>query len=167
MNANYPRTKSLLDKLVNDVYKGKVVVVANQEVVTALRSKGTLGETSDAWATDALALPHNLVSQWSNVAAHYKAEAETIARKHSGALFMVSGGPVAEILISWMWDANSNNKYVDFGSVLDHLLRGKITRGFQKEGTRLSRQVDPRYFIRGPLTDHAAPEATPSVSAGR
>ena len=130
VNSNYPRTKSLIDKLVNDVYKGKVVVVANQEVVTALRSKGTLGETSDAWATDALALPHNLVSQWSNVAAHYKAEAETIARKHSGALFMVSGGPVAEILISWMWDANPNNKYVDFGSALDPLLRGKITREY-------------------------------------
>ena len=151
VNSHFKRTKPLIDRLAKDVYKGKVVVVVNQESVEALRDSGQLGSASSAWATDALPLPDGLVSRWSEVRAQYKLDAEKLAKKHTNALFMVSGGAVANVLIAWMWAANPNNKYVDFGSALDPLLRGKITRDYQDASYPHSRQSDSPYHIKAPL----------------
>eukprot|EP01080_Neovahlkampfia_damariscottae_P010055 gene10055-2479_t len=47
-------------------------------------------------------------------------QARSIAKAHQNSLFLMSGGPVAKILIHEMWKASKCNQYVDFGSFLDY-----------------------------------------------
>ena len=140
-NRNYGRTKRLLRRLLS-VYNGKLVVVANEESVSLLHKP--------TWAADTLALEDDVVSRWGSLRTRYKHAAEALAKRYSGAMFLVSGGPIANILIDWMWKVNTRNKYVDFGSALDPFLRGKNTRSYQTRGTPTSIQVDPTYHIYPP-----------------
>eukprot|EP01080_Neovahlkampfia_damariscottae_P006025 gene6025-10027_t len=52
-------------------------------------------------------------------------QAISIARAHQNSIFLISGGPVAKILISEMWKASKCNQYVDFGSGLDFYTKRK------------------------------------------
>lgn len=47
------------------------------------------------------------------------ARESVLASRYDGHLFVISGGPLAKILIAEMWDANCRNRYVDFGSTVD------------------------------------------------
>ena len=58
------------------------------------------------------------------------ARARALASKYDGHLFVVSGGPLAKILIAQMWDANCRNRYIDFGSSVDNVLAAIRTRDY-------------------------------------
>ena len=147
VNSHYPQTQALLRELSESLYKGRTVLVVNEESVNKVRAAGWLGGGEGAWAVDALALKDNLVTSWDGERAKIKAEAEALAKRYSGHLFMVSGGPVGKVIISWMWAANPSNKYVDFGSTLDPFLRGKHTRAYHNPNHAHAAQVDPSWYI--------------------
>jgi hypothetical protein len=154
VNSHYPRTQALLQELTQTTYRGRTVLVVNEESVRKVTEAGGLpagGAPAGAghWAVDALPLADNLVTQWENteVRGRVKAAAEALASRHSGALFMVSGGPVGKVIIAWMWASNPSNKYVDFGSTLDPFLRGKVTRAYHNPGHQHASQVDPRWYV--------------------
>jgi hypothetical protein len=107
------------------------------------------GGAPQPWAVGALPLKDDLVTEWEkpDVRSAVKADAEALARAHSGSLFMVSGGPVGKVIIAWMWAVNPTNKYVDFGSTLDPFLRGKHTRAYHNPNHQHAAQVDPSWYI--------------------
>jgi len=117
-NANYKLTQTLIHDIIK-IYKGKVVLVSDNKIITMVKGSGHV-------LSDAVSLVDNLVVQWAipEIRAQVKRDAEIAAARHTGAVFMVSGGSVAPIIISWMWAANPNNKYVDFGTSLDSLVHG-------------------------------------------
>ena len=47
-------------------------------------------------------------------------ECNLLSRKHSDAVFLISGGPISEPLIYKMWGWNPSNSYLDLGSALSH-----------------------------------------------
>lgn len=53
-------------------------------------------------------------------------------------LFVVSAGPLSEIIIAELYKNNPDNCYIDFGSALDFLIHEKITRPFMIENNALS-----------------------------
>jgi predicted TIM-barrel enzyme len=52
-------------------------------------------------------------------------QSRSIAKAHQHTLFLISGGPIAKIMISEMWDASKCNQYVDMGSSLDFYTKEK------------------------------------------
>lgn len=77
----------------------------------------------------------------SNVLVTYRTERENlknyyegIAEKHNETLFCISAGPLAEIIIHWMYSKNSNNQYIDTGSALDLFIHKSATRSYHQTG---------------------------------
>lgn len=45
-------------------------------------------------------------------------------------LFIVSAGPLSEVIINYLWKINPNNKYVDVGSAIGEWVHGRPIRDF-------------------------------------
>ncbi len=63
---------------------------------------------------------------------------ETASEK--GLLYAVAAGPLSEIIIWELYKNNPMNCYIDFGSALDYLTHGKITRPYMVDEHALSRK---------------------------
>ena len=50
-------------------------------------------------------------------------------------LYVISAGPLAEIIISDLYKNNPNNCYIDFGSSIDQFIHNKKTRAYMDETT--------------------------------
>jgi len=142
VNHNYPRTKGLLSRVLEERL-GEIVLVANHESIA-----GFVRERVVPPGFRMLSLPDD--------AAHfYKGESRlalianvtALARSVTKHLFIVSGGPMAKPMIAHMWQANPTNQYVDFGSSLDELLKGRITRPYMTSTTSYAQQVDPPFTV--------------------
>lgn len=46
-------------------------------------------------------------------------------------VFLISAGPLANLMTYNLWKFNKNNTYIDIGSIFDEYLKLKITRGYQ------------------------------------
>lgn len=58
-----------------------------------------------------------------------------IASKYKNTLFLISAGPLSEVIIHHMYNINKINKYVDVGSSLDEYIHNKITRPYMVIGS--------------------------------
>ena len=168
-NANYKLTQTLINDIMK-IYKGKVVLVSDNKSITLLKGAGHLRTGTNqgqGWVSDAVPLVDNLVEQWAipDIRARVKRDAEIAAARHTGAVFMVSGGSVAPIIISWMWAVNPNNKYVDFGAALDPLLHGTRAQFNQYGGTAPTELQDSAYRIRSHDASHASDMDEPKCDA--
>lgn len=54
--------------------------------------------------------------------------------KYKNTLFFVSAGPLSEVIISYLFKLNPENRYVDVGSAIDFFTKGKITRLYMIPG---------------------------------
>lgn len=53
-------------------------------------------------------------------------------------LFLISAGPLTEVIIEILWKNNKNNKYIDVGSSLDEFIHSKVTRPYMVKGNQYS-----------------------------
>ena len=138
VNKHLARTAALFDELA-PLYRNRTVLVSNALAQTYVRSNSALGQS----VVDALGLDPLGVQAFEGEAYRVDiiARARALAAKYDGHLFVVSGGPLAKILISEMWDANCKNRYIDFGSSVDNVLATIHTREYGLE------QVDADYAI--------------------
>jgi hypothetical protein len=63
-----------------------------------------------------------------------------LANKYNNTLFLVSAGPLSEILIHNLYETNPNNIYIDVGSSLDTYTHNKLTRPYQNENSIYSKK---------------------------
>jgi hypothetical protein len=82
------------------------------------------------------------------------AEALELASNFTNAVFFVSGGPIAKVLIHRMWSAYPVNQYIDFGSALDETFKGKKTRPYAKAGDVFSHAIDWSWIVLKPYRNH-------------
>jgi hypothetical protein len=75
------------------------------------------------------------------------ANVTVLAKSVTGYLFIVAGGPMAKPLVAHMWNANPTNQYVDFGSSVDEIMKGRITRPYMTPGSGYAEQVDPPFTV--------------------
>jgi len=142
VNNNYPRTKELLTRVLEERLD-KVVLVANHESIAGF-ARGHVVPPG-----------FHMLSLPDDAAHFYKGESRlalianvtALARSVTGHLFIVSGGPMAKPMIAHMWDANPANQYVGFGSSLDELLKGRATRPYMNASTISAQQVDPVFTV--------------------
>lgn len=77
-------------------------------------------------------VPNNVLQFYRSGKDNLKLYYENIASNHSNSLFCISAGPLAEIIIHWMYTTNPHNQYIDVGSCLDPLIHGRATRDYHK-----------------------------------
>eukprot|EP00727_Mastigamoeba_balamuthi_P010108 m51a1_g572 hypothetical protein (306) ;mRNA; r:536631-537668 len=104
------------------------------------------------WAREFVAVPDEGPLLWQQLRTVLLSQFEALARAHSGRIFLMSGGPMAKALGYHMALANPNNSYIDVGSATDELLKGKLTRKYQKANSRapckmFTRDADTKALI--------------------
>lgn len=77
-------------------------------------------------------VPNNVLEFYRLGKNNLKLYYESIAKNHINSLFCISAGPLAEIIIDWMYTINPNNQYIDVGSCLDPLIHGRATRDYHR-----------------------------------
>jgi hypothetical protein len=143
VNANYPRTKAMLLRLI-ETKLDRIALIANYEGIDRFLSLQTsipAGFMSMSLPDDA---PHIYVGE-QRVA--LIANVTVLAKSVTGYLFIVAGGPMAKPLVAHMWNANPTNQYVDFGSSVDEIMKGRITRPYMTPGSGYAEQVDPPFTV--------------------
>lgn len=79
-------------------------------------------------------VPSNVLVSYRSQKENLKKYYEAIAEGHSKKLFCISAGPLAEIIIDWMYNKNSDNQYIDTGSALDTFIHKNATRDYHFPG---------------------------------
>lgn len=139
-NAMYPGAKKLIETLLFVNYTSSVVV-ANH---VGLRRLEALNLTR----FKTMELPDYVNKVWhGDLRESLLVNATTLATAVQRHTFLVSGGPMAKVLIAHMWNANKNNIYIDFGSAMDEILKGKRTRPYMDPDSRFAKQADPTWLI--------------------
>lgn len=56
-------------------------------------------------------------------------------------IFLISVGPMSEVLIYTLWSFNKKNQYIDVGSALDYYIHGKNTRLYMMSNNFYNKQI--------------------------
>lgn len=139
VNSNYPRTKLLLEIIMNGD-AGDVVIIANSES----KKNSFLKFKSIKYF---LECPKNAPARYNNLRPSLFNNWKTIAKQFSKTLFIFSCGPLSKIAIMEMWAVNELNRYIDFGSSVDEILQDRLTRSYMKRNESLSLRPDPSWKI--------------------
>jgi len=86
-------------------------------------------------------MEHDCVNHWERAHQDERTRAADVATRFERTLFLVSAGPMAEVLIDTMFIANPTNRYLDVGSALDELIHGRKTRPYMYAGTACSQHI--------------------------
>jgi len=76
----------------------------------------------------------NCVITWKNKKNILINDMISIANTYSEKLFLISAGPLSEVLIHSLWKSNPTNRYIDVGSAIDEFIYLSKTRPFMTAG---------------------------------
>ncbi|ORX75408.1 hypothetical protein K493DRAFT_2209 [Basidiobolus meristosporus CBS 931.73] len=137
MGENYPKLYKFFQSIQTGTttMKQKVVLLINQSGSDRL-------EELSKWASHVVFVPDNCaeIFEIPSTRCAWISYAQSIARLHTDTLFMISAGPLSEVLIYYMYQARPfSNQYVDFGSSLDDVGKGENTRGYSPNSKATTR----------------------------
>lgn len=72
-----------------------------------------------SWQRQIVGFDSDLTGKWLQMRETVLDKALSLAKSHNSYTFLVSLGPISNILISSMWNVNRNNTYIDVGSALN------------------------------------------------
>jgi len=109
---------------------------------------GTL--SGDLKIKDRLLLDSKLVDTWDT--SHEEATQRVLdfVKDSEGKVFCFSAGPLSKVWIPLCFTKYPKNTYIDIGSSLDHILKGRNTRPYMNHGNEF--QTNTCYFHELPLT---------------
>jgi hypothetical protein len=82
-----------------------------------------------------LSVPDDCVNYYEKNKYAILSAVRDFARSTRFELIFVGAGPLSEILIFYMWNANPYNTYIDIGSAFDEFIYGVKTRPYMVSGT--------------------------------
>jgi hypothetical protein len=130
INANYQRMKEFFKSLDKSVY-----VICNHKAKP---------ENFPFKVTELFPFPDDCILYWTEHGRDYLNQLLSYVEQVNGQTFLISCGPISEILIHHMYITNPNNQYVDVGSSIDEFVHLKITRPYMIPETQYAREVS--YF---------------------
>jgi len=86
-------------------------------------------------------IPGNCVVYWEKHREYVRGLLDLYASQHSNAVFLFAVGPLSEILIHEMWQANPRNIYLDIGSTLDPILFRRRSRAYHTTGHEFAQRI--------------------------
>lgn len=134
VNRNYKKTIQLLDSLIHDEYKS-IILLCNKDA------------NYTNFAEEVIYFPNEIVEYYEKNRTSIISKAKAISLKYSFRLFIISVGPLSEVLIWNMYNTNVHNRYIDFGSSVDELIKHKVTRSYTQKNSKTSDKIDPYFKI--------------------
>lgn len=134
INANYAKTKELIKSLIYDEF-GEIILLVNDQATNTVFSK------------EVRKFPTDLNAIWEEKNEIILEDLESLAKKYNNKLFIVSVGPFANVMIWRMFNANPNNRYIDFGSSVVHFTGVQINRPYFDSRSKYRWQIDPSFYI--------------------
>jgi hypothetical protein len=77
-----------------------------------------------------LPIPDDCVNYWEEMRDEFLELLKESYSNISGELFFISAGPMSEAIISYLWEINPTNRYVDVGSSIAEFVHGAPIREF-------------------------------------
>lgn len=115
---------------------------SGKSIILCSGSKARVSELGrHVQVADFIPIPGNCVIYWEKYREQIKGLLDLKATLHRNAIFLIAAGPLSEILIHEMWQANQQNIYLDIGSTLDPLLFRRNSRGYHTAGHTFSQRV--------------------------
>jgi len=116
INSNYQKMKEFYNSIEKDVY-----MICNHRAQP---------QNFPFNVKEVFPFPDDCISYFINLGEDYITQLLDYVNQIENKLFLVSAGPVSEILIHRMYQSNPNNQYVDVGSSIDEFVHGKMTRPY-------------------------------------
>lgn len=126
--------------------KELVFAIARQSNTIIFANKMVKRNKKISWQHRIIPFDSDLTGDWLQVRDNIFDKATDLAKSHTFHIFLVSLGPISNILISLMWKVNPNNTYIDVGSALNEF------HGFGSLG---------RAYMRNPACQALGPTCTP------
>ncbi|CAL6338912.1 unnamed protein product [Bathycoccus prasinos] len=98
-----------------------------------------------SWQQRIIPFEADLTGNWLQVRDTVLDEANKLAKSRASHIFLISLGPISNILIASMWKVNKNNTYIDVGAALNEF------HGFGSQG---------RAYLRNPACQALGPTCT-------
>ena len=121
INANYHVMKSKLASIDRDV-----VLICNEKAKP---------ENFPFKVIEHFKFKNDCINYWEQHGDEYLKNLITETNKYKDMLFLISCGPVSEIIIHSLYTMNPNNTYIDVGSSIDELVHGEITRPYMYQNS--------------------------------
>lgn len=90
---------------------------------------------------DFIPIPGNCVVYWEKYRDWMRGLLDLKATTNRNTIFLLAAGPLSEVLIFEMWQANPRNIYIDIGSTLDPMLFRRKSRCYHTEGHAFAQRV--------------------------
>jgi len=116
INSNYQKMKEFYNSIEKDVY-----MICNHRAQP---------QNFPFNVKEIFPFPDDCISYFIDLGEDYITQLLDYVNQIENKLFLVSAGPVSEILIHRMYQSNPNNQYIDVGSSIDEFVHGKITRPY-------------------------------------
>ncbi len=129
INGNYTKFKSLLYQELDE----PVVCCASQY--------GKNKNLNPVKVLEYYSVPDDCVNYYENNYESIQKDMQNLSLKYTNTLFLISAGPLSEILIHNLYTTNPNNRYIDVGSATDELIHGKKTRPYMLENTIYNKEI--------------------------
>jgi len=127
----------------------RIVLMANHEGVKKYTPCLNVGTGAPGALAGCVAVPDDAVHTWESEASREALVAEALALARSlptGHLFIVCAGPLSKPLINALWVAWPHHQYIDMGSSMDEILKGRVTRPYMDPTSPYAKGVDPQWF---------------------
>jgi len=128
INGNYKKFKNILETQISE----KVVLIANEEG----KNKKYPFDIHDF-----LGLPDDCVNFWNTQKEKFISDILERFSSYNDTLFLISAGPLSEVIIELLFNLNKTNRYIDIGSSLDEFTKNRKTRSFMIEGKQYYNQM--------------------------
>lgn len=129
-NSNYPAFEAWLRLLSSPLLglQKRRQLLGGRKLILIVNEESRDRDLS--WADAVQYLPNECVRRYEKYGDGMLDPFLHAARSAGATVFLVSGGPLAKWLIYKMQHANPGNFYVDVGSSIDVLIKGRVTRPF-------------------------------------
>lgn len=129
-NENYASFSLWLKLLAH----GHREVLAGRDVILVVNEEARQRPDELAWAEEIVYFPDEVVKAYEEYGDDLLAPLLKTARARKGAIFLISGGPLAKWAVYSLYSTNSQNFYIDVGSAMDVMVKGRVTRPFHTTG---------------------------------
>jgi hypothetical protein len=133
VNANYPSFNERFFPTIKATGKSIILCSGSKARVSELAKHVPVA--------DFIPIPGNCVLYWEKYREQIRGLMDLKATQYSNAIFLFAIGPLSEILIHEMWQANQQNIYLDIGSTLDPFMFRRKSRSYHTVGHMLSQRV--------------------------
>jgi len=133
VNANYP---------IFNQHFIPAIVKSSKKIILCTGAKAKVKDFSKSVPiADFIPIHGNCVLEWESRRDFLRGLMDLKATENRGAIFLFAIGPLSEVFIHQMWQANPRNVYIDIGSTLDPLLFRRNSRDYHKGDAQYSARV--------------------------